>query len=94
MYAHPYKYIQETKLVYLKIDKIIIGVVDGHSTYIIERKMSSLWPRSRALKPGLIRFFFHPEQCFPLTESSRIPPNHPNSSRTIPSERGLCVVDP
>ena len=36
------------------------------------------WPRSRALKPGLIRFFFHPEQCFPLTNSSRfiqIPPN-------------------
>ena len=28
------------------------------------------WPRSRALKPGLIRFFFHPEQCF----LSQIPP--------------------
>ena len=45
-------------------------------------------PRSRALKSGLIHFFFHPEQCFPLTDSSRIPPNHPNSSRTIPSEWG------
>ena len=43
---------------------------------------------SRALKPGLIRFFFHPKQCFSLTDSSRIPPNHPNSSRTIPSKRG------
>jgi len=37
-------------------------------------------PRSRALEPSLIRFFFHPEQCFPLTNSSIIPPNHPNSS--------------
>ena len=32
---------------------------------------------SCVLKPGLIRFFFHPEQCFSLTDSSRfiqIPP--------------------
>jgi len=41
----------------------------------------------RALEP-LIRFFFYPKQCFPLTNSSRIPANHPNSSITIPSERG------
>ena len=37
-----------------------------------------LWPRSHALKPDLIRFFFHSEQCFPLTNSSRfiqIPPS-------------------
>ena len=29
------------------------------------------WPCSLALKPGLIRFFFHLEQCFPLTDSSK-----------------------
>ena len=45
--------------------------------------------RSRALKPGLIRFFFHLEQYFPLTDSSSIPPNHPNSSRIPPSEQAL-----
>ena len=52
----------------------------------------TLWPRSCALKPGLIRFFFHLKQCFSLTNSSRIPPNHPNSSGTIPSERGQWSV--
>ena len=46
-------------------------------------------PRSRALKLGLIRFFFYPEQYFPLTNSSRISSNHSNSSRIIPSERDL-----
>ena len=39
--------------------------------------------RSRALKPGIC-FFFHPEQCFSLTNSSSIPLNHPNSSRIPP----------
>jgi len=43
-------------------------------------------PRSRALKSGLIRLFFHPEQCFSLTNSSSIPLNHPDSSRIQTSE--------
>jgi len=31
--------------------------------------ISEAWLRSRVLKPGLIRLFFHPEQYFPLTNS-------------------------
>ena len=31
----------------------------------------------------------HLEQCFSLTNSSSIPPNHPNSSRIPPSEQTL-----
>ena len=47
--------------------------------------------RSRALKLGLICFFFHLEQCFSLTNFSSIPPNHPNSSRIPPSEHALVM---
>ena len=43
------------------------------------------WPRSCALKPGLIRFFFHLEQYFSLTNSSRF-------IQIPPSERSLAVV--
>ena len=45
------------------------------------------WPCSRALKPGLIRLFFYSEQCFSLTNSSSIPPNHLNSSKIQTSEQ-------
>jgi len=52
------------------------------------RPSTATLARSRALKPGLIRFFFFiPEQYFSLTNSSSIPPNHPNSSRIPPSEQ-------
>ena len=45
------------------------------------------------LKLGLIRLFFHPEQCFSLTNSSSITPNHPNpSSRTPPNTRKRIPV--
>ena len=47
----------------------------------------SLRPRSHILKPDLIHLFFHSEQCFSLTNSSSIPPNHPNSSIIPPSEQ-------
>jgi len=50
-------------------------------------------PRSRALKPGLIRLFFHPEQCFSLINSSSIPPNHPDSSKIQTSERAHSRAD-
>ena len=43
--------------------------------------------RSRALKPDLIRLFFHPEQYFSLINSSSIPPNHPDSSRIQTNEQ-------
>ena len=61
------------------------GASFSHKKRLIamHQQKAFLWPRSRALEPGLIRFFFYPEQCFPLTNSSRIPPNHPNSSRII-----------
>ena len=51
-----------------------------------------LRPRLRAFKSGLICFFFHPEQCFSLTNSSSIPPNHPNSFRIPPSEQALSAL--
>ena len=53
---------------------------------------SRVRPRSRVLKPGLIRLFFHLEQCFSLTNSSSIPPNHPNSSRIQTSEQALSRI--
>ena len=42
------------------------------------------WPRSRAFKPCLIRFFFHPEQYFPLTNLSRFIQKHPDSFKFLP----------
>ena len=48
-----------------------------------------IFTRSCALKPGLIRLFFYLEQCFPLTNSSNISPNHPDSSRIQTSEQAL-----
>ena len=53
----------------------------------------ALRPRSRALKPGLIHLFFHPEQCFSLTNSSSIPPNHPDSSKIQTSEQAHCDLE-
>ena len=51
----------------------------------------SLRPRSHILKPDLIRLFFHSEQCFSLTNSSSISPNHPDSSKIQTSEQALRV---
>ena len=45
------------------------------------------WPRSRALKPSLIRFFFHPKQYFSLTNSSSIPPAFLQTIQIPPSEQ-------
>ena len=36
-------------------------------------------------------YFFHPKQYFPLTDSSSIPPNHPNSFRIPPNEHALLL---
>ena len=47
---------------------------------------------SRALKSGLIGLFFHPEQCFSLTNSSSIPPNHSDSSKIQTNEQALSFV--
>ena len=49
------------------------------------------WPRSRVLEPGLIRLFFHLKQCFSLTDSSSIPPNHPDSSKIQTSEQAQSL---
>ena len=52
-----------------------------------------LQPRSRVLKPDLIRLFFHPEPCFSLTNSSSIPPNYLDSSRIQTSEQTLQSLE-
>ena len=54
--------------------------------------MKTFWLRSRAPRPGLIRFFFHSQQCFFLINSSNISPNHLNSSRIPQAEHPLWFL--
>ena len=49
----------------------------------LEIATNRYWSRLRVLKPDWIRLFFHPKQCFSLTNFSSIPSNHPNSSKRI-----------
>ena len=62
-------------------------IVQFHSLFLLFRI------RSRVLKPGLIHLFFHSEQCFSLTNSSSIPPNHPDFSRIQTSEHALTMIE-
>jgi len=50
------------------------------------------WLRSRALKPGLIRFFFHSEQCFPLTNSSKFLKANGAKLIPIPTQSTIPII--
>ena len=68
-------------IIYDPTNRLIVGIICCHQSWF-----NTMAPFA-CLKSGLIRLFFYSEQCFSLTDSSNISPNHPDSSRIQTSEQ-------